>query len=103
MRVKELCRKDRHKDLNEQYQRLRKVLTGHYAYYGMNSNFRSLAKFFEGVRRLWKKWLSRRGRKGYVTWEKLEEILQKYPLPKPRMIHGNLGPRTQIPLYGEFI
>lgn len=103
LRVKELCRKDRHKDLNEQYQRLRSVLTGHYAYYGITSNFRSLAKFFEGVKRLWKKWLSRRGRKGYVTWEKLEEILRKYPLPKPRMIHGNLGPRNQIPLYGEFI
>jgi RNA-directed DNA polymerase len=103
MRVKALCREHRHQDLHEQYQRLRKVLRGHYAYYGMRSNFRSLLKFFEGVVRLWKKWLSRRGRKGYVTWEKLEQILLRYPLPVPRVTHGILGPRNQIPLHGEFI
>jgi len=102
-RVKALCRKQRHKDLGEQHRRLRMVLNGHYAYYGMNSNFRRLAQFFEGVRGLWKKWLSRRGRKGFVTWEKLEKILQKYPLPKPRMIQGTLGTRNQIPLYGECV
>lgn len=33
----------------------------------------------------------------------LEAIFRKYPLPLPRVVHGSLGPRNQIPLYGELI
>ena len=101
-RVKDLCRKQRHYDLNKQHQRLRSVMYGHYAYYGMRSNFPSLAKFFEAVKSIWKKWLGRRSNNGFIPWEKMKKILEKYPLPKPRLVHGTLGTRSQIPLYGEF-
>ena len=102
-RVKELCRNQMHKDLSTQYQRLRMVLNGHYAYYGRRDNSQSLARFFEGVRSIWKKWLSRRSNDGHVSWEKMEKILERYPLPRPRLVHGAFRTRSQLPLYGEFI
>ncbi len=102
-RVTDLCRKQRHYDLNQQHQRLRMVLSGHYAYYGRRSNSRSLGEFFEGVKSIWKKWLGRRSNNGIISWEKMEKILERYPLPRPRIVHGTLGTRSQIPLFGEFI
>jgi RNA-directed DNA polymerase len=102
-RVKELCMIQRHNDLSEQHQRLQSILYGHYAYYGRRSNYRSLMHFFRGIEEIWKKWLCRRSKNGYVTWDKMKMILRKYPLPKPRIVHGPLGTRSQIPLYGEFI
>ena len=101
-RVKGLCQSRRHHELREQYERLRSVLHGHYNYYGRKSNFRSLVQFYEAVRSLWKKWLSRRGRHGNVPWKKMEKILERFALPKPRITQGNLGSRSQIPLCGEF-
>lgn len=102
-RITELCRAQRHKSLGAQHQRLREVLHGHYAYYGRRHNFESLAKFQTEVVRLWRKWLSRRGGNSYVPWERMEKILTKYPLPKPRIVHGALRTRSQIPLFGELI
>jgi len=39
-------------------------LNGHYAYYGITGNSRSLRELHHQVRRLWRKWLSRRNRDG---------------------------------------
>lgn len=102
-RVNETCREIRHLSLSMQHQRLRTILHGHYSYYGRRDNFRSLSKFFVRISEIWRKWLSRRGRKGRVTLEKMRKILQRYPLPKPRIVHGKLGTRSQLSLYGEFI
>jgi group II intron reverse transcriptase/maturase len=102
-RVTELCRTERHYALSKQHQHLRTVLYGHYAYYGRQSNFHSLVQFHRGVTLAWKKWLSRRSADGYVAWAKLEKILARYPLPRPRIVHGKLRTRSQVPLYGELI
>lgn len=77
-------------------------MQGHYNYYGRQSNFDSLAQFYEASKGIWKKWLGRRSRDGYIPWAKMEKILEKFPLPKPRITHGALGIRSQIPLFGEF-
>ncbi|HKY35942.1 MAG TPA: hypothetical protein VJN18_08390, partial [Polyangiaceae bacterium] len=60
---------------------------GHYAYYGVTGNFRSLLRYFDEVRRIWKKWLSRRNNRG-LTWESMQAILQVFPLPRPRIVHS---------------
>ena len=38
-------------------------------------------------RRLWRKWLSRCSWKSYVTWEKFLRLVDRYPLPVPRIIY----------------
>ena len=36
----------------------------------------------------WQYWLSRRGRKNSIGWEKFEKLLQTYVLPTPRIVHA---------------
>jgi len=67
-------------------------LRGHYAYYGVTDNARGIARFADATRRLLLKWLNRRGRKGSLTTEKFRKLLEKYPLPKPRIMVNLFAP-----------
>ncbi len=60
-------------------------LRGHFAYYGVTDNSRSINSFAFLVTRLLFKWLNRRGKRGCYTWEKFTKLLKLYPLPKPRI------------------
>jgi len=102
-RLRELCKRERHRDLQDQHQKLREIMLGHYNYYGRRCNYRALRQYYEAVRIIWKRWLGRRSRNGRITWEKMRAHLKEYPLPKPRIVHGGLGSRSQLSLFGEFI
>ncbi len=56
------CQEHRHDPVGEQQNTLNQKLRGHYQYYGRPTNYRSLWKFYRGVRSAWRKWLSRRTR-----------------------------------------
>jgi RNA-directed DNA polymerase len=88
--VRQWCRDNRHQPLAQQHRVLAQKLTGHFAYYGMTGNGRSLHRFREGVRRLWHKWLNRRTRKrDTLSWERFAQLCaQHYRLPKARIIHS---------------
>ena len=94
------CRKNRHLPLQEQRERLRVVLHGHYQYYGLPTNYQSLERFYRGAKHLWRKWLGRRDRATPMTWQKFNRILQQYPLPAPRLRREVRC--HQLALYGEF-
>lgn len=79
------CQKHRHDKVRVQQQALAAKLTGHYAYYGVTGNFRSLKLFYWKVRRIWHKWLCRRSQRGYLNWEQMLRLLEQYPLPEPRI------------------
>jgi RNA-directed DNA polymerase len=81
-------KKNRHKDIKEQQAELCRKLQGHYAYYGITFNYNSLYRIWEVVKSLWKKWLSRRSRKSYLSWDKFRYLLVAYPLTKPRIVHS---------------
>ena len=51
-------------------------LRGHYQYYGRPTDYQSLWQFFQEVRHIWQKGLSRRTRGNGMTWEKYTAILQ---------------------------
>jgi hypothetical protein len=82
------CRKNRHLPVAAQYSKLNRKLKGHFAYYGITGNARWLYRYREGVKRLWRKWLNRRGGKSSMTWERFEQLLRHYPLPKARVVHS---------------
>jgi group II intron reverse transcriptase/maturase len=82
------CRAHRHDPLTEQHERLRQKVAGHYAYYGITGNYRSLASFYEEVRRIWYKWLSRRRRKNRPPWSWFLRLISRYALPRPRITHS---------------
>jgi RNA-directed DNA polymerase len=86
-RVYQWCRVHRHKPVKEQWQSLCRKMRGHYGFYGITFNIRSLHRFYEQVKRAWRKWLNRRSRKKDMPWERFDRLLQRYPLPRPRIVH----------------
>ncbi len=82
------CRTYRHLPVAVQHAALRRRLLGHYAYFGITGNARALGRFHRAVERAWRKWLDRRSSKARMTWECFQRVLQRYPLPPPRVVHS---------------
>ena len=75
------CRKHRHLRLGEQWRTLGQKLRGHYAYYGIIGNPRSIGWFRHEAERIWHKWLSRRSSKARIPWDRFKSVLDRLPLP----------------------
>jgi group II intron reverse transcriptase/maturase len=86
--VSEWCKRNRHLPVREQQKALGRKLLGHYSYYGITGNARSLGNFRYQVQRVWRKWLNRRSRGNHVPWEKFNLLLKRYPLPPVRVVHS---------------
>ena len=86
--LREWCRKNRHRPVPWQQQKLRQKLQGHYAYYGITGNYRSLNAYYREAHRIWRKWLNRRSQKARMVWEKFTLLIKRHPLPRPRIIHS---------------
>jgi len=87
-RINTWCRRYRHAPVVWQHQQLVQKLRGHYAYYGMVGNDRGLKHFRYGVRQRWQKWLNRRSQRSGMTWDRFACLLERYPLPNTRIVHG---------------
>jgi group II intron reverse transcriptase/maturase len=85
LRIAMWCRAHRHDKVGYQHKMLRKKLMGHYAYYGVSGNWRSVANFYRQVERLWRKWLDRRSQQRHMPWDRFKRLLRHYPLPLPRL------------------
>ena len=86
--VSEWCRRWRHQPLAMQHQALALKLRGHYAYYGLTGNSRALNGFYDAVRHIWRKWLSRRSQKAALTWQAWARFKRRHPLPGPTVVHS---------------
>ena len=75
---------------------LKAKLTGHYQYYGISGNMRSLSRYYRLAVRLALKWLNRRGQRKSFYWAGFLKYLEHYPLPQPRIVHNlyTLSPVT---------
>ncbi len=82
---KEWLKKARILKTKELWQIAKAKLRGHYNYYGVTDNLRGIVRFGEKVKKLLFKWLNRRGKKNCLNWEKFNEMLKRFPLPKPRI------------------
>src|SRR5664279_355359 len=60
-------------------------LRGHYAYYGVTDNMQGIRRFGAEVEKLLMKWLNRRGKRGCLTGDKFNRMLELFPLPVPRI------------------
>lgn len=65
------------------WKQLAAKLRGHYQYYGINSNLRSLHAHYHWTRRLVFKWLNRRSQRHSFNWTTFAQYLERYPLPRP--------------------
>jgi len=87
-RVAAWCREHRHLAVPVQWRYLCSVLRGHYQYYGVTGNLRSLKCFHLQLRRAWRKWLDRRSQRGRMSWERFRAVLQRHPLPAAWLPHS---------------
>lgn len=83
--VADWCRRHRHHPVKEQHAALKRRLTGHYNYFGVNGNLRSLSRLAWAAVAAWWKWLRRRSQKTSLTWERFRGLLERFSLPKPRI------------------
>ena len=63
-------------------------LQGHYNYYGISGNFKSIQGYYYQVRRMTFRWLNRRSQKQSFNWQEFTEYLRRYPLPKPALVYN---------------
>jgi len=80
-RIAAWCRRHRHDPVKQQHAALARRLTGHFNYYGVNGNYRSLQRMRYATLYTWWQWLRRRGNKRKKTWAQLKALLQQMPLP----------------------
>lgn len=79
------CRGHRHDSIPEQHETLVLKIRGHYAYYGRRGNYQALSRFVRLATRIWRNWLQRRSWKTRLNWNKFNRMLERHPLPAPRI------------------
>lgn len=64
---------------------IRKKIIGHYAYYGINGNYRSLVKFYKYIKYTWYYTLRKRGQKNKIKYLDYLRIWNYLEIPKPKI------------------
>ncbi len=62
-------------------------LRGHFQYYGVSGNYRSICNFYHQIKCIAFKWLNRRSQKKSFNWKTYFEYLKRHELPKPKIHH----------------
>ena len=70
------------------YKHLCRILKGYYNYFGFAGNYATLNRFAYAIERMWFKWLNGRSQRKSFNWEEFQDVLNRYPLPKPRIRKG---------------
>jgi len=84
--IAEYCRRHRHDPVKVQHAALVRRLRGHFNYFGVSGNLRSLEHLVRAVPRIWLKWLRRRSQRTRLNWERFRALLACFPLPVPRIL-----------------
>jgi hypothetical protein len=92
--IAEYCRSHRHDSVEMQHAALTRRLRGHFNYFGVNGNVRSLEHLVRFTRRTWLKWLRRRSQRSRLSWERYALMLERFPLPVPQVMVQIWDPRS---------
>lgn len=85
-RIKEWIKSNRHLPIRELFKTLNAKLVGHYNYYGVATNSRSLWSFFSRVKEILFKWLNRRSQRKSCTWAKFKLLMERLRIARPRIV-----------------
>jgi group II intron reverse transcriptase/maturase len=81
-------RANMHLPVRVQWKVLVQKLRGHFEYFGIRGNSDALRRFRDSATRRWHKWLQRRSWAARLSWERMLELLKRYPLPPARLRQG---------------
>lgn len=84
-RIKDWIKLNRHLSGGEFFRRLNARLRGHYNYYGIRGNSRSLFCFYRWAIACAFKWLNRRSWRRSYTWEQFKRVLEFVSIARPRI------------------
>ena len=88
IKVKEWTKQNRHKmKLVPLWKRFCKKLAGHCQYYGVSHNYDEVSLFFGKATKIFFKWINCRSQRKSFTWEGFGQFMEKYPPPRPRIVH----------------
>jgi RNA-directed DNA polymerase len=76
--------------MREWWDKVKAKVRGHFNYFGINGNYRSLNQFYKQVLSICFRWINRRSQKKSMNWEKFLQYLMWNPLPIPRIYHDLL-------------
>lgn len=76
---------NRHMEQKEFLKIIRSKLAGHYRYYGITDNAKSMQSYYFITINLMFKWLNRRSQRRSFTRERFYEVLKYFRLPQPRI------------------
>ncbi|MER9546721.1 group II intron reverse transcriptase/maturase [Mesorhizobium sp. M0437] len=84
--AQELMRRIRHYGISDQVSEINAAVRGHYAYYGIAGNLRSLLKVHRVTERYWCRMLRSRSRDGgRLTWDTFNQIKERNPILRPKL------------------
>jgi len=82
--IHDWCRRHRHRPVADQHAALIRKLQGHFNYFGVRGNERSMHLLIRATERSWHKWLNRRSQRSRMTWKRFKAVLESFPLPAPK-------------------
>lgn len=65
--------------------RLKRMIIGHYAYYGINGNYKSLVKYYKYLKYTWYHTLRKRGQKNKIKYLDFLRIWNYLEIPTPKI------------------
>jgi hypothetical protein len=68
-----------------QHKALVSRIRGHFGYFGVNENHKSLKSLVYWSKRAWHKWLNRRSQRARLNWERFLDLSKDYPFPNPKV------------------
>ena len=84
--ITEWCRENRHQRIRKQTETMKQKLRGHYNYYGIAGNSEGIRQFFDGVMRIWYRWLNRRSQHRSYNWNGFKDMTRLYEIPRPKVV-----------------
>ena len=84
-RIKGWIKKARHLPKKKFFRTLNRKLTGHYNYYYIRGNSRSVYSFYRHVIEIVFKWLNRRSQRKSYNWKQFSRLLQWMKIVRPKL------------------
>ena len=97
--IADWCRRYRHLPVKAQHAALTRRIRGHFNYFGVSNNYRSLLLFVEEAKRAWYKWLRRRSQQPHLTWERFCELRGRCAYRPGALLRDSTLSRASVALH----
>ena len=98
--VKAEMQQRRHLPIPNQGKWLAAVLRGHYAYYGVPTNYHCLDAFRSAVARYWHRSLRRPSQRSSLDWKRMSRVVARW-LPSVNIVHPWPSQRLRVSTQGR--